>query len=84
MKDIKNIRPDFHLAAWVMPQGGDLGGWGGQKNVFRNSTRFGVCYLHNWHMHRHHFFSPSPLGPLGGPKAQISSNLNYKVNFKDF
>ena len=25
MKDIKLIRRDFHLAAWVMPQGWDLG-----------------------------------------------------------
>ena len=46
MKDIKHIRRDFHLAAWVMPQGWDLGvPWGvvGSKNFFfRNSTRFGV------------------------------------------
>ena len=25
MKDIKHIRQDFHLVAWVMPQGLDLG-----------------------------------------------------------
>ena len=25
MKDIKHIRQDFHLGAWVMPQGSDLG-----------------------------------------------------------
>ena len=30
MKDIKHIRRDFHLAAWVMLQGWDLGGWGAQ------------------------------------------------------
>ena len=30
MKDIKHIRRDFHLAAWVMPKGWDLGvPWGG-------------------------------------------------------
>ena len=30
MKDIKHIRRDFHLVAWVMPQGSDLGvQWGG-------------------------------------------------------
>ena len=29
MKDIKHIRRDFHLAAWVMPQGRDFGvPWG--------------------------------------------------------
>ena len=45
MKDIKHIRRDFHLAAWVMHQGWDLGvlwGVGGSKKKFRNSTRFGV------------------------------------------
>ena len=29
MKDIKHIRRDFHLVAWVMPQGSDLGVPGG-------------------------------------------------------
>ena len=30
MKDIKHIRRDFHLVAWVMPQGSELGvPWGG-------------------------------------------------------
>ena len=36
MKDIKHIRWDFHSAAWVMPQGWDLGvpyGVGGVKKV---------------------------------------------------
>ena len=46
MKDIKHIRRDFHLAAWVMPQGWDLGvPWGvlwSKFFFFRNSTRFGV------------------------------------------
>ena len=38
MKDIKHIRRDFHLAAWVMRQGWDLGvpwgGWGIKKKCF--------------------------------------------------
>ena len=73
MKDIKHIRRDFHLAAWVMPQGWDLGvpwGVGGSKNFFfRNSTRFWcVSYYHEWHMLRHHFWGPRPLGPGGGAK----------------
>ena len=37
MKDIKHIRRDFHLAAWVMPRGGTWayrGGLGGQKIFF--------------------------------------------------
>ena len=46
MKDIKHIRRDFHLVAWVMPQGSDLGVpwgvWGVKNFFFRNSTKFGV------------------------------------------
>ena len=45
MKDIKHIRRDFHLAAWVMPHGWDLGvprGLGASIFFLRNSTRFGV------------------------------------------
>ena len=45
MKDIKHIRRDFNLVAWVMPLGWDLGvpGRGGGVNFFfRNSTIFGV------------------------------------------
>ena len=46
MKDIKHIRRDFHLVAWVMPQGSDLGVpwgvWGSKFFLFRNSTKFGV------------------------------------------
>ena len=37
IKDIKHIRPDFHLVAWVMPQGWDFGaqgGWRGQNLIF--------------------------------------------------
>ena len=30
------------------------------------------------------FRVPGPWGPGEGPKGQISLNLNYKVNFKDF
>ena len=90
MKDIKHIRRDFHLAAWVMPQGWDLGvPWGGcgVKNYFfpKFNQIWCVSYLHEWHMQQHHFFLvPDPWGPGEGPKGQISLNLNYKVNFKDF
>ena len=30
------------------------------------------------------FLVPAPWGLGDGPKGQISLNLNYKVNFKDF
>ena len=45
LKDIKHIRRDFYLAAWVMPQGLDLGVPLGDWCVIffsRNSTRSGV------------------------------------------
>ena len=73
MKDIKHIRWDFHLAAWVMPQGWDLGvPWGVGVNFF--FTKFNqiwcVSCLNKWHMHRRHFIPPPPhpLGPWGGAK----------------
>ena len=88
MKDIKHIRRDFHLVAWVMPQGSDLGVplgvWGVNLFFLKFNQIWCVSYLHEWHMHRHHFFGPHPLGLGEGPKGQISLNLNYKVNFKGF
>ena len=53
MKNINHIRWDFNLAAWVMPQGWDLGGTVGGSNFFFskfNQIRC-VSYLHEWHMH---------------------------------
>ena len=66
-------RQDFHSVAWVMPQGpGPRGGtWG---------VPWGVVKIQG-----HNFFGvPAPCGLWEGPKGQISLNLNYKVNFKDF
>ena len=70
MKDIKHIRRDFHLAAWVMPQGWDLGvPWGvvGSKIFFfpKFNQIWCVSYLHEWHMQRHHFLGPPPPPPPG-------------------
>ena len=81
MKDIKHIRRDFHLVAWVMPQGSDLGvlwGFGGQIFFFSKFDQIlCVSYLHEWHMHQHHFLGPRPLGPWGGAKRSniIKSEL---------
>ena len=83
MKDIKHIRRDFHLAAWVMPQGWDLKvTWGGvvrvKKNVFLKFNQIScMSYLHTAP-----FFGSLP--PWEGPKGQIPLNLNYKVTFNDF
>ena len=89
MKYIKHIRRDFYLAAWVMPQGWDLGvPWGvvgSKKKKFRNSTRFGVLVTYmNGICNGTIFWVLAPWGPGEGPKGQISLNLNYKFNFKDF
>ena len=63
---------------------GGLGG-GGQIIFFRNSTRFGVrvCFMNGTRTGAI-FWVPAPWGLGEGPKGQISLNLNYKVNFKDF
>ena len=72
MKDIKHIRRDFHSVAWVMPQGSDLGvqwrvEW--SKTFFPKFNQIWcVSNLHQWHMQRHNFLDPHPLGPLGGAK----------------
>ena len=84
----KTIRRDFHSIASVMPHGWDLGvpwGTGGPKSF---SPKFNQIwcgsYLHEWHMQHHNFLVPASWGLGEGPKGQISLNLNYKVNFKDF
>ena len=89
MKDIKHIRRDFHLVAWVMPRGrtwGYHGGLSGQKK--KNFPKFNqiwcVSYLHQWHMQQHNFFGPHPLGPWGGAKRSniIKSHSKiFKPNF---
>ena len=41
-------------------------------------------YLHEWHMHRHHFWGPCPLGPWGGAKrSNITKSISkvFKPNF---
>ena len=86
MKDIKHIRRDFHSVACVMPQGSDFGvPWGlsGQKNVFGNSTRC-VSNLHQWHMQRHNFLDPHPLGPWGGAKRSNIIKSQSQSQFQRF
>ena len=70
-----------------MPQGWDLGvlwGFGGQ---FFSEIQPGLsCKFLKWMAHAPEPFSwvlaPWGLGEI--PKGQISLNLNFKVNFKDF
>ena len=86
LKDMKHIRRDFHSVAWVMPQGWwDLGvPWRvvGSKKIFfpKFNQIWYVSYLHEWHMQRHHFLGPRPLGPWGGAKRSniIKSELQSR------
>ena len=82
MKDIKHIRWDFHLAAWVMPQGWDLGvPWRVGGSIKKFSPKFNeiscVSYLHECRMQRHHFWGPRPLGPWVGAKR--ANNIKYEL-----
>ena len=68
MKDIKYIRRDFNLVAWVMPQGWDLGvPWevGDQFFFPKFNQIWCTSYLHEWHMQQHKLFGSPPPGALG-------------------
>ena len=89
MKEIKHFRRDFHLAAWVMPQGWDLGvPWGVGKVKKKFFPKFNqiwcVSSLHNWHMHRCHFLGPRPLGPWGGAKRSNVIKSEFQSQFQRF
>ena len=76
MKDIYYISQDFHSAAWIMPRGGTWGYRGGlgvkkKKKNPKLNQRWCVSYSREWHMHRHNFWGPCPLGPWGGVKNLI-------------
>ena len=68
---------------------GTVGGCGVKKIFFPKFNQIWcVSYLHEWHMQRHHFLSPRPLGPWGGAKRSniIKSELQsisqiFKPNF---
>ena len=62
--------------------GGTVGGSRSKLSFPKFNQICCVSYLHEWHIQQHHFWVPSGLRE--GPKGQVSLNLNYKVNFKDF
>ena len=70
MKGIRHIRRDFHLVPWVIPQESDLGVpwrvWGVNFFFLKFKQIWCVSYLHELHMHWHHFLGPRPRGPWGG------------------
>ena len=92
MKDIKHIRWDFHLVAWVMPRGltwGYRGGWV-VRNFFSEIQPDLVCALLTLMAHAtaQYFWSPPP-GALGrGQKVKyhkisITKSISkiFKPNF---
>ena len=89
MKDIKHIRRDFHSVAWVMPQGSDLGvPWGVEWSKIFFFSKFNqiwcVSNLHQWHMQRHNFLGPNPLGPWGGAKRSNIIKSQSQSQFQRF
>ena len=87
MKDIKHIRGIFIWPPGSCPRGGTWryhGGLGGSKKKFfqKFNQIWCVSYVHECNSTI--FWVPAPWGLGEGPKGQISLNLNYKVNFKDF
>ena len=90
MKDIKHIRQDFHLVAWVMSKWWDLEviwGLGGQKHFFpKFNPIWCVSFLHEWHMQRHMFFlkNPHPLGSWGGAERSNIIKSQLQSQFRRF
>ena len=63
MKDIKHIRRDFHLAAWVMPQGWDLGvTWGGCWGKKKCFSEIQPDFVYELLTYGTIFWVPAPLG----------------------
>ena len=87
MLDIKHIRRDFHLVAWVMPLGSDLGvPWGVEWSFFPKFNQIWcVSYLHQWHMQATaQCFGPHPLGPWGGTKRSNIIKSQSQSQFQRF
>ena len=79
MKDISTYQMGFSFGRLGHAPGVGLGGAVGDQKMFfpKFNQIWCVSYLHECHIHRHHLFGPSPLGPLGGAKRSniIKSEL---------
>ena len=89
MNDIKHIRQDFHSAAWVMPQGWDLGvpwGVGGVNKIFSEiSTRVGVWVTYtNGTCNGTIFLGPAPLWPWRKTKRSNIVKSQLLCQFQRF
>ena len=59
-----------------------MGVWGVKIFFSKFNQIWCVSYIHEWHMHRHHFWGPRPLGPWGGAKRSniIKSELKFSIS----
>ena len=60
------------------------GGFGGSIFFPKFNQIWCVSYLHEWHMHRHHFLGPGPLGPWGGAKRSNIIKSELQSQFQRF
>ena len=88
MKDIKHIDGIFIWPPGSCPRGGTWGyrgGLWGQNFFFPKFNQICcVSYLHEWHMQRHHFLGPRPLGPWGGAKRSNIMKSEIQSQFQRF
>ena len=65
--------------------GGTVGGCGVKNYFFPKFNQIWcVSYLHEWHMKRHHFLGPRPLGPWGGAKRSNIIKSELQSQFQRF
>ena len=74
------------VGVWGGGGGGGGGGWGGVIFCFPKSNQIWcVSYLHEWHMHRRHFYAPPPpLVPWGGAKRSNIIKSELQSQFQRF
>ena len=64
---------------------GTAGGFGRSIFFFSKFNQIWcVSYLHEWHMHPHHFLDPRPLGPWGGAKRSNIIKSELQSQFQRF
>ena len=85
----KTYQTGFSFGRLGHAQGSDLGVrgglGGGVKFFFAKFNQFWcVSYLHEWHMHRHRFLGPRPLGPWGGAKRSNIIKSQLQNQFQRF
>ena len=65
--------------------GGTVGAWVVQKIFFPKFNQIWcVSNLHQWHMQRHKFLGPNPLGPWGGAKRSNIIKSQSQSQFQRF